>query len=193
MKETELALRRITAYGDPLLRKQSARIEETDDGIRQLSDDMLETMHEAGGIGLAAPQVGVSKMLFIADWSKLPEEDDPKRGEGFTVYINPAIHSASDRVLLLEEGCLSLPEVTAEVPRPDSVEVSYKNMDGTEVREELTGYPARVFQHEYDHLRGILFIDRIDKKERAKIKSKLQDILAGRIKAFDGTVSDVTK
>lgn len=148
---------------------------------------MLETMHEAGGIGLAAPQVGVSKMLFIADWSKLPEEDDPKRDEGFTVYINPAIHSASDRVLLLEEGCLSLPEVTAEVSRPDSVEVSYQNMDGTEVREELTGYPARVFQHEYDHLRGILFIDRIDKKERAKIKSKLQDILAGRIKAFDGT------
>jgi len=193
MKETELALRRITAYGDPLLRKQSARIEEIDDCIRRLSDDMLETMHEAGGIGLAAPQVGVSKMLFIADWSKLPDDNDPMKDAGFVVYINPAIHTASDRILMQEEGCLSLPEVTAEVPRPDSIEISYQNLDGIEEREELTDYHARVFQHEYDHLRGILFIDRIDKKERAKIKSKLQDILAGRIKAFDGTVSDVTK
>ncbi len=176
---------KIIAYGDPILRKQSGRIEEIDDEVRRLVDDMIETMKAAKGVGLAAPQVAVSRMLFVVDWSLL--ENEEIRDEGVVAYINPVILSASEDKVTEVEGCLSLPEVTAEVGRSNKIELSYQTFNGKEVRKELTGYPARVIQHEFDHLQGILFIDRLSGSKRAKIKGKLQDILAGRIKPFDGT------
>jgi peptide deformylase len=184
---SKLALLKITAYGDPLLRKQAAKVEAIDKDFKKLTQDMLETMHEATGIGLAAPQVGVSKMFFIVDWAQLADEKDPKRNDGVVVYINPVINKINGEISNVEEGCLSLPQVTAEVPRADHIEFTYQNLKGEEVSETLNGYPARVFQHEYDHLRGILFIDHITLSERKKIKDLLQDILSGKIKAFDGT------
>ncbi|NQU06285.1 MAG: peptide deformylase [Calditrichaeota bacterium] len=186
-RRSKLALLKITAYGDPLLRKQAAKVKTIDEDLKDLAEDMLETMHSATGIGLAAPQVGVSKMFFIVDWSQLSDDDDPKSDDGFQVYINPTVQKVNGNVTGLDEGCLSLPEVTAEVPRADHIEFTYQNLEGEEVTEELDGYPARVFQHEYDHLLGILFIDRIAASERKKVQGTLQDILSGKIKAFDGT------
>ncbi|MCF7810301.1 peptide deformylase [bacterium] len=182
-----MALLKITAYGDPLLRKQAAKVEAIDKVFKKLTQDMLETMHEATGIGLAAPQVGVSKMFFVVDWTQLADDDDPKRDEGVVVYINPSIQKVDGDIEYLDEGCLSLPQVTAEVPRAHHVEFTYESFDGEEVSETLDGYPARVFLHEFDHLQGVLFIDRISTSDRKKIKGLLQDILSGKIKAFDGT------
>jgi peptide deformylase len=180
-----LALLKIIAYGDPILRKQSAEIGEIDADLSRLIDDMLETLHVAGGIGLAAPQVTASKMLFVIDWSVLP--DDAMSNEGIEIYINPKILIIGDSKETEAEGCLSLPEVTAEVLRSNEIQICYQNLEGKEISRTLTGYPARVIQHEYDHLLGILFIDRLDPSQRARIKDKLQDILAGRTKSFDGT------
>ena len=180
-----MALLKIIAYGDPILRKQSADIDEIDANLSRLIDDMVEILHEAGGIGLAAPQVAVSKMLFVIDWSILP--DDPMNREGIEVYINPKIQIICDAKETEAEGCLSLPEVSAEVLRSNEIQISYQNLEWKEITRTLIGYPARVVQHEYDHLLGILFIDRLSPSQRTKIKDKLQDILAGRIKPFDGT------
>lgn len=186
-KEKKLSLLKITAYGDPILRRQAERVDGIDDDFRKLIQNMLETLHAAGGIGLAAPQIGISKMFLVIDWSQLNDENDPKKQEGFTVYVNPVIHGVGGNRTPQEEACLSLPKISAEVSRADNIEISYETLDGEEVKEELIGYHARVFQHEYDHLLGILFIDRISPAERKKLKTKLQDILAGRIKPFDGT------
>jgi len=183
-----LSLLKIIAYGDPILRKQSARIEEIDDDVKQLADDMIETMKVAKGVGLAAPQVAVSRMLFVVDWSLL--ENEEIKNEGVVAYINPVILSASEDKVTEVEGCLCLPEIAAEVKRSNRIELSYQTLSGEEVKKELTGYPARVIQHEFDHLQGILFIDRLSGSERAKIKRKIQDILAGRIKPFDETQSE---
>jgi len=192
-RKIKLALLKITAYGDPLLRKQAAKVEVIDEDFKKITRDMLETMHAATGIGLAAPQVGVSKMFFIVDWSQLSDDDDPKRNDGVVVYINPTILKISGDAASFDEGCLSLPEVTAEVVRSDHIEFTYQNLEGEEITEVLDGYPARVFQHEYDHLQGVLFIDRITASERKKIQGTLQDILSGKIKAFDGTQITASK
>jgi len=183
-----LSLLKIVAYGDPILRKQSQRIEEIDDEVRRLVDDMIDTMKATKGLGLAAPQVAVSRMLFVVDWSLL--ENEEIRNEGITVYINPVIHSASEDKVTEVEGCLCLPEIAAGVKRSNRVELSYQTLSGEEVRKELIGYPARVIQHEFDHLQGILYIDRLSGTDRAKIKGKLQEMCAGRIKPFDGTRPD---
>ena len=183
---------KIITYGDPILRKQSARIENIDGDIVSLIDDMLETLHDADGLGLAAPQVGVSKMLFIVDWSLLDETGSEGNDEGVDIYINPVLRKVDEETDSGDEGCLSLPGVTATVERIDQIEISYQNLDGEDVEIVLKGLPARVVQHEYDHLAGILFIDRISARERDRNKSKLQDILAGRIKSLDGSQKDET-
>jgi len=132
---------------------------------------------------LAAPQVGESKMLFLIDWMHLVEEDG-----GIKPYINPEVVETGDSTTVEKEGCLSLPEIWAEVRRADRIKVRYTTLEGVEVAEELTGMPARVFLHEYDHLLGILFIDRISRSERARLKSGLQAILDGTVKPFDGSM-----
>ncbi len=178
-----MALLKITPYGDSLLRKQSEPVDEIDDEIRQFISDMSETMEAAEGVGLASPQAGKSKMLFLIDWSKLEED----KSGSIKAYVNPEIISKEGKIEKVQEGCLSLPEVWADVDRPEKVKVKYQDIDGNMHEEELTGMPARVFQHEFDHLIGILFIDRISKSERKKIKGTLQAIMDGRIKPFDGS------
>ncbi len=187
-----MAFLKIIPYGNPFLRKQSARIENIDKDTVRLIDDMIDTLHAAKGLGLASPQVGVSRMLFIVDWSMLDESDGEKDDDGVEVYINPALKKVAEKTASGEEGCLSLPGITATVERIDQVEISYQNLDGEEVEKVLDGFPARVVQHECDHLMGILFIDRISTRERNRVKPKLQDILAGRIKTFDGSQKDET-
>jgi peptide deformylase len=184
--ETELPFLKITPYGAPLLRKQSLLIEQVDDEIKQLIVDMTETMHAANGVGLAAPQVGVSKMLMIINWSLIEDDENSSdMRQDILAYINPQIIESNGAIVETEEGCLSLPEVWGNVMRPDEIRIKYLNQNGDEIEEELHGFHARVFQHEIDHLYGILFIDRMSPKDRAQVKDSLQAILDGRVKPFD--------
>jgi len=177
-----VALLPIVPYGNPTLRRQAEPVTTIDDDLLRLIDDMAETMRAAGGIGLAAPQVGVSRMVMVIDWSRWDEEHGTLQA-----YINPEILEYGKKVETYDEGCLSFPKTSAKVPRPDHIKVRYQQIDGAIAEDELDEFPAHVFQHEYDHLLGILFIDRISPSERARIKDNLQAILSGAVKPFDGT------
>ncbi|MDP8228802.1 MAG: peptide deformylase [Candidatus Electryoneaceae bacterium] len=174
-----MSLMKITPYGDSLLRKRSLSIERIDDDLERLVGDMIDTMHIAKGVGLAAPQVGVSKQLFLMDWSEIEE------GGEMDAYINPKIIEADGKIVTQQDGCLSLPDIWADVARANHILVQYMDRSGDQIEEVMFDLAARVFQHEYDHLIGILFIDRIPAKARSKLKDALQAILDGRVKTFD--------
>ncbi len=161
---------------DPLLRQVSTSIERVDADLRKLVDDMLETMYEAPGIGLAAIQVGVPRRLLVIDISK---EDEGKRP---LVFINPEIITSSDERSVYEEGCLSIPDYYAEVERPASVTVKSIDRDGKEQVTEAEGLLATCLQHEIDHLNGILFIDHISRLKREMVIKKFTK--AARTKAL---------
>lgn len=157
---------RIRLLGDPILRKKSKKIEVFDDGLKMIADEMLQTMYANDGVGLAAPQVGFSINLFVMDV-----------GDGPRIVINPEILEMSDEKLEGEEGCLSIPDVFEYVERSKSIKVRYFDIHGNMHEETLEGYSARVFQHEYDHLEGILFIDRLNPVKRALLRGKLLEII----------------
>jgi peptide deformylase len=148
---------------DPVLRTVSAPIERVDDEVLKLADDMLETMYDAPGIGLAAIQIGVARRLLVIDVAK---EGDPAQP---MVFINPEIVTSSDERSVYEEGCLSIPEYYAEVERPATVTVKHIGRDGKEHMMEADGLLATCFQHELDHLNGILFIDHISRLKREMV------------------------
>lgn len=153
---------------DPRLKAKAVSVDKVDSEIRQLMDDMLETMHDANGIGLAAPQVGVKKCVLVLDIAKEDEEPNPIR------MANPEIIWASEDEVLREEGCLSLPEHFADVTRPKAVRVRYLDHEN-EVRElDADDLLAVCVQHEMDHLEGTLFVDRISSLKRNMILRKLQ-------------------
>ncbi|MBT4934282.1 MAG: peptide deformylase [Rhodospirillaceae bacterium] len=155
---------------DPRLKLKSKPVEHVDDEIRTLMDDMLESMHVAHGIGLAAPQIGVQKRVIVVDAAKEEEESSPLR------LANPEIIEVSDDDLAHEEGCLSLPEQYSEVIRPDRVRVRYLDHEN-EIREmDAEGILAVCIQHEIDHLDGILFVDHISALKRNMILRKLMKI-----------------
>ncbi len=151
---------------DPVLRTVSAPIERVDDEVLKLADDMLETMYDAPGIGLAAIQIGVPRRLLVIDVAK---EGDPAQP---MVFINPEIVKSSDERSVYEEGCLSIPEYYAEVERPATVTVKHIGRDGKEHMLEADGLLATCFQHELDHLNGILFIDHISRLKREMVIKK---------------------
>ena len=151
---------------DPVLRTVSAPIERVDDEVLKLADDMLETMYDAPGIGLAAIQIGVPRRLLVIDVAK---EGDPAQP---MVFINPEILKSSDERSVYEEGCLSIPEYYAEVERPATVTVKHIGRDGKEHLLEADGLLATCFQHELDHLNGILFIDHISRLKREMVIKK---------------------
>ncbi len=148
---------------DPLLRQVSAPIERVDAELEQFIDDMLETMYEAPGIGLAAIQVGVPRRLLVIDLSKEDEGRKP------LVFINPEILKGSDERSVYEEGCLSIPDYYAEVERPASITVKSIGRDGKEQLTEADGLLATCLQHEIDHLNGVLFIDHISRLKREMV------------------------
>jgi len=166
----------VVAYGSPILRRQTDAIENINEKIIELINDMSVTMNAYQGVGLAAPQIGVSKSLFLINWDHIDEEKS-----GYQAYINPKILEFGDEMVEADEGCLSLPEVWAPVRRSNRIRVEFTTIDGKISEETLTGMPSRVFQHENDHLLGILFIDRISNSERKKVKNVLQDIMDGEI------------
>nr|BCX01453.1 MAG: peptide deformylase [Bacteroidota bacterium] len=177
-----MAILPIYAYGHPILRAPARPVEGDSPELQQLIEDMLETMYQAAGIGLAAPQVGHSLRLFVADLAQ------PSGGEGHRgrpgkpeVFINPEILAVSDVEVEYEEGCLSIPEVRERIWRPEVIRVRYQDRDFRWHEEEMGGLRARVFQHEYDHLEGILLIDRISAFRRRLLRRKLEDIAQGRV------------
>jgi len=144
----------IRVFGDPVLKQRAAEVQEVDSALVRLADDMVETMYAAPGVGLAAPQVGVQKRLFVYDV-----------GEGPQVIVNPRIDE-SDGEWTFEEGCLSVPGLSWEIVRPKQVHLVGHDLDGHEVSIEADEYLARVFQHELDHLDGVLLLDRLDTDQR---------------------------
>ena len=152
----------IITLPDPVLRSKSSSFEQVDDPTRRLIDDMLETMYDAPGVGLAAIQVGVPKRLLVCDVSDKDEERQP------LALINPEIVRLGDKIRVYEEGCLSIPDVMIDIERPSSVKVRYIDRDGKPQELEAEGLLATVLQHEIDHLDGILFLDKVI--DRASIK-----------------------
>ena len=167
-----MAILPIGEVPDPRLRQISTPVEEVNDDVRQLVADMFETMYAAPGIGLAAIQVGVPKRILVIDLQEPEEEDgDPVRDP--RVFINPEILTVSDCEVPYSEGCLSVPEMYAEVDRPDRIRAQWLDEKGNRHEQEIEGLLATCLQHEMDHLNGILFIDHLSRLKREMLLRKL--------------------
>ncbi|HNS29711.1 MAG TPA: peptide deformylase [Tenuifilaceae bacterium] len=166
-------------YGSPVLRKVTSEITPDYPGLNELIENMFETMKNSDGIGLAAPQVGLSIRLFVIDASPL-EEEHPELKNFKKVFINPKIMGRSENLGIYNEGCLSIPNLREDVERPESVTIKYFDENFNEHEELYDGIIARIIQHEYDHLEGILFTDRVSPIRRQLLKSKLNAILKGK-------------
>lgn len=163
-----MTIREILTAPDPRLRQVSAPVEVVDDGVRALMDDMLETMYEAKGIGLAAIQVNVARRIIVMDLAGEEEEPNP------LYFVNPEILDPSEETSLYQEGCLSVPEFYEEVERPSRCRVRYLDYNGKEQTLDAEELLATCIQHEMDHLNGVLFIDRISRLKRDRIIRKLK-------------------
>ncbi|MCU1426960.1 MAG: peptide deformylase [Actinomycetia bacterium] len=160
-----MATHQIRVFGDPVLKRPAAPVTEVDGALAKLVDAMFETMYEAPGVGLAAPQVGVQRRFFVYDIGD---------GEGPQVMLNPQVVAASGE-WLYEEGCLSLPGLAFEMVRPKLVTVQAQDLDGNEVVIEGDELLGRVFLHEIDHLDGVLMLDRLDKAQRKQAMRELRE------------------
>ncbi len=157
---------RIRVFGDPVLKQKAAEITDVDGALARLADDMIETLYDAAGLGLAAPQVGVQKRLFVYD---LHDDEGPK------VIVNPTISEARGE-WTYEEGCLSVPGLAWEIVRPKEVHLTGYDLDGNEVSIEADELTARLFQHELDHLDGVLLLERLDPDTRKEALRTLRDL-----------------
>lgn len=166
-----MAVRDIVIYGDPVLREVATPVEEVDQAIKNLVSDMADTVKEAQGLGLAAPQVGVSKRIFVVDLSAVDIT------EKLHVFINPEILETSDEVEM-EEGCLSFPGIYQKIVRPARVVVRATDIDGHRFEMKAEGLAARAILHEYDHLEGKLFIDYISPIAKTLLKGRLKKLSA---------------
>lgn len=163
-----MAIRPIITAPDPRLREVSKPVDKVDDALRALMDDMLETMYDAPGIGLAAIQIGVPKRVIVMDLAGKDEEPEPR------YFVNPEILDPSEDMQLHEEGCLSVPDYYDEVERPARCRVKYLDYDGNEQVLDAEGMLAVCIQHEMDHLEGVLFIDYLSRLKRERVLKKLK-------------------
>lgn len=168
----------IIAYGDSVLKKEAKNITKEELDLTKLVADMFDTMNNACGIGLAAPQIGKSIRVFIADASPLEEEEtkDFKR-----VFVNPTILEEFGEEWSYNEGCLSIPGIRGEVVRPSKLKIHYFDENWNEHTEEFEGMPARIIQHEYDHIEGILFVDHFSSLKKQLIRGKLTNVSKGDV------------
>ena len=166
-----MAIREILTVPNPVLKQVSAPVDKVDDELRTLMDDMLETMYDAPGIGLAAIQIGVPKRVIVMD---LARENEPKQPRYF---VNPEILWASDETFTYEEGCLSVPEIFDAVDRPARVKLRYLNYQGEQIEEDADGLFAVCIQHEMDHLNGVLFIDHLSRLKREQAVKKVKKLV----------------
>ncbi|WP_304238492.1 peptide deformylase [Jiulongibacter sediminis] len=179
----------IVAYGDPVLRKECRDIEKDEIDVKKLAEDMFETMYAASGVGLAAPQIGKDIRVFVVDGQQINdnrEEGEPSNIhlEGFKkVFINAEILEEDGDDWPYEEGCLSIPDVRADVYRPEKVTIRYFDTDWNEHTEVYEDIAARIIQHEYDHIDGILFTDHVSPLKKQMLKKKLTNISKGKVNA----------
>jgi peptide deformylase len=172
----------IYAYGTKVLKKKSVDIKPSHEGLNELISNMWETMYNANGVGLAAPQIGEAIRLFIIDTTHLYDEEPEKEGLK-RVFINAQQLDSDGDLWTYEEGCLSIPEVRGDVDRPKTITLRYKTEDFTEITETFTEIEARVIQHEYDHLEGLLFTEFLKPVKKRRIKRKLEQIKKGIVEA----------
>lgn len=173
-----MSCRPILIHPDPRLKKVCTPVADINDGLRKLADDMLETMYDAPGIGLAGPQVGVLERVIVVDAVKDPDAEPQPM-----VLFNPEILASSDDLNVYEEGCLSIPDQYAEVTRPAEVRVGWLDRDGNPQEADFDGLWATVMQHEIDHLNGKLFIDHLSAMKRQLITRKMQKLKRERARA----------
>lgn len=172
----------VYVYGSPVLRKVATDIKSDYPNLKGLINDMFETMHHSDGIGLAAPQVGLSIRIFVIDASPLAD-DHPEMKDFRRVFINAHIIERSDEEILYNEGCLSIPNIREDVQRPESILMQYVDENFEPKEERFNGLAARIIQHEYDHLEGVLFTDKVSPIKRQLLKSKLTAISKGKFSA----------
>lgn len=177
-----MAILPIVTYNDDVLRKETQEIAENSDDLQRLIDDMFETMYNSNGVGLAAPQVGKSLSLFVMNADVMTEELDDEMDLGPMVFINPEIISLSGEEVKAEEGCLSIPDVRDDVVRPDQVTIRYRDRDFNTQTRQFDGWVSRVIQHEYDHLKGVLFLDYLSRFRQRMHRSQLKKIQNGELK-----------
>lgn len=168
----------IVVYGDPVLKKRAEDIEKESLDVKTLAADMFETMYAASGVGLAAPQIGKSIRMFVVDGEPM----DETLKEFKKVFINPEILEEEGEEWAFEEGCLSIPGIRADVFRPEKVRIRYFDEDWNEHEEVYEGVAARIIQHEYDHIEGVLFTDYLTGLKKRLLQSKLQNISKGQVK-----------
>lgn len=176
----------IYVYAAPILREEAEEVEADSDELQRLIDDMIETMHGAGGIGLAAPQVGRRERLFVVDLMPMKEEaerDGIELPPQPMVFVNPEIVWESEEECEFEEGCLSIPDLRELVVRPERVRIQFLDRSFEPQEMEVGALLARVIQHEFDHLEGILFIDRISPFKRRLLKRRLREMARGNVEA----------
>ena len=179
----------IVAFGHPVLKKMCKNITSDYENLDFLIDNMWETMYAASGVGLAAPQIGISIRLFIVDASPFSEdknlslEEREKLSKFKMVFINPELKATSDNLNTFNEGCLSIPEIREDVVRENEIIVDYYDQDFNKQSLKLDWLRARVVQHEYDHIQGILFTDKLSAFKKRLIKGKLNNISKGKVKA----------
>ena len=177
----------IYAYGHPILRQKTEKIDTNYPDLNSLVDSMWETMYNANGVGLAAPQIGLALRLFVVDASPFaadPElsEEEQRQIKNFKhVFINPTITTFHGEGVDFNEGCLSIPDIRGEVTREDGISISYYDLEFNQHELELTGLASRIVQHEYDHIEGKLFTDKLSPFKRKILKSKLLQIEKGNI------------
>lgn len=178
----------IYLYGQPVLRELCKEISQDYPNLDKLIENMFETMYNAEGIGLAAPQVGIDKRIFVIDLEPLAE-DDPQYTNSKKVFINPQIVEYTGNRVKLEEGCLSIPGIHESVEREDTIRIQYFDENFVKHDEVYSDFFARCIQHEYDHIEGKLFIDNISPIRKQLIKKKLDNMVKGKISTFYKTKS----
>jgi peptide deformylase len=171
----------IVAYGDPILRKVADEVDENYADLQKIIDDMFETMYKSSGVGLAAPQIGKSIRVFVIDAEPFAE-DEPGLENFKKVFINPIMIEEFDEKWSFNEGCLSIPKVREDVERHRKITIEYYNENFELVEETYEGLAARIIQHEYDHLEGVLFVDRIPPLKKKMLEGKLREISRGLVK-----------
>ncbi len=177
----------IVIYGHPVLRKVAEEIDRDFPDLDQFLTDMFETLYHSDGIGLAAPQVGKSIRIFVID-GKPAAEDEPFLANFKKAFINPHITEKNGELVLMTEGCLSIPALREEVNRESHIRITYYDENWNFHDEEYSGYAARVIQHEYDHLDGIMYTDKVSPLRKRLLKSKLNAISKGRFEADYRTI-----
>ena len=168
----------IVVYGHPVLKKKAVDIVKGEIDVQELANDMFETMEQADGIGLAAPQIGKSLRIFVIDATKM---EDPEVGNFRQIFINPVIIIENGEEWAFEEGCLSIPEVREDVFRQEELKIKFFDENWEEHEKTYSGLQARIIQHEYDHIEGILFTDHLSALKKRLLKGKLASISKGKV------------